>query len=77
MWLMCEGDKPRYAFGNRVLLGIACTNIVLYIATKGYYMLRNRDRDRQWTGMTTDQRLDYIATTTDQGNRRLDFRFAH
>ncbi|PLB35038.1 putative MFS transporter [Aspergillus candidus] len=72
-----DWDKPRYAFGNRVLLGIACTNIVLYIATKGYYVLRNRNRDRQWTAMTTDQRLDYIATTTDQGNRRLDFRFAH
>jgi len=37
----------------------------------------------QWTGqltdikMTQEQREEYLATTTDKGNKRLDFRFAH
>jgi hypothetical protein len=27
--------------------------------------------------MTEDERVNYLATTTDEGNKRLDFRFAH
>jgi hypothetical protein len=42
-----------------------------------YYVKRNAYRDRKWGAMTEDQRLDYLATTTDEGNKRLDFRFAH
>ncbi|PYH99665.1 MFS general substrate transporter [Aspergillus ellipticus CBS 707.79] len=72
-----NGDAPRYVIGNRVLLGIVSANIVLYLATKGYYMLRNHQRDRKWNAMTEDQRVDYIATTQDEGNQRMDFRFAH
>ncbi|KAE8352718.1 major facilitator superfamily domain-containing protein [Aspergillus coremiiformis] len=70
-------DAPRYVQGNRILLALACTNIALYAATKIYYMLRNRHRDRRWTAMTDDQRIEYIANTNDTGNKRLDFRFAH
>lgn len=71
------GDAPRYVYGNRVLLGLVCSNIVIYIATKAYYMMRNRQRDRKWNAMTEDQRIVYVATTRDEGNKRLDFRFAH
>ena len=77
MNLQCAGDAPRYVIGNRVLLSVVCVNIALYLATKAYYMLRNRQRDRKWNAMTEDQRLDYVATTRDEGNQRLDFRFAH
>jgi hypothetical protein len=45
--------------------------------TKMYYVLRNRRRDRIWNAMTEAQQLQYIARTKDQGNQRLDFRFAH
>ncbi|EAW07494.1 putative MFS transporter [Aspergillus clavatus NRRL 1] len=70
-------DAPRYVVGNRTLLIIVCTNILLYGLTKVYYVLRNRRRDRQWMAMTEDQRVDYVATTKVEGNKRLDFRFAH
>ncbi|KAB8250433.1 major facilitator superfamily domain-containing protein [Aspergillus flavus] len=72
-----DWDAPRYVQGNRVLLALVCTNIAVYALTKIYYILRNRHRDRKWTGMTEEQRIDYIATTKDTGNKRLDFRFAH
>ncbi|PWY77523.1 MFS general substrate transporter [Aspergillus heteromorphus CBS 117.55] len=72
-----DWDAPRYVVGNRVLLALISTNIVLYLATKAYYMLRNRQRDCKWNAMTEDQRVDYVATTKDEGNRRMDFRFAH
>lgn len=71
------GDAPRYVHGNRALLGIACMNIVIYILTKLYYVWRNRSRAKKWDAMTEEQRLNYLATTTDEGNKRLDFRFQH
>ncbi len=52
-------------------------NIVLYLFTKAYYVFRNRQRDRKWNAMSEDERLEYLATTKDQGNKRLDFRFQH
>jgi hypothetical protein len=71
-----EDDAPRYKRGNRVLLSILILNIFLYLGTKVYYVQRNKYRDRTWNAMTEDQKLDYLATT-DEGNKRLDFRFAH
>jgi hypothetical protein len=70
-------DAPRYERGNRILLALLIINIFLYLGTKLYYMKRNADRDRKWAAMTEDKRLDYQAMTTDEGNKRLDFRFAH
>ncbi|KAM0276957.1 hypothetical protein ACHAQH_006242 [Verticillium albo-atrum] len=72
-----EDDAPLYKRGNRWLLMIACGNIALYLAVKAYYVWRNKQRDSRWNMMTEDERLDYLSTTTDEGNKRLDFRFAH
>ncbi|SPO03593.1 related to MFS transporter [Cephalotrichum gorgonifer] len=71
-----EDDRPEYRRGNRVLIGIASLNIVLYALIKVYYTWRNRQRDKIWNSMTTEQKLQYLETTTDEGNKRLDFRFA-
>lgn len=70
-------DAPRYVRGNRALLGINCMNIVIYLLTKVYFMARNRYREKKWAAMSESERLDYLATTTDEGNKRLDFRFQH
>lgn len=70
-------DAPRYVRGNRALLGINCMNIVIYLLTKVYFMARNRYREKKWVAMSESERLDYLATTTDEGNKRLDFRFQH
>ncbi len=52
-------------------------NIVIYLLTKAYYIFRNKQKERKWNAMNEDQRLEYLSSTTDQGNKRLDFRFAH
>ncbi len=70
-------DAPLYRRGNRQLLAILCMNMVLYCLTKVYYVLRNRYRDRKWNAMTAEEQLTYLSTTTDEGNKRLDFRFQH
>jgi hypothetical protein len=72
-----EDDAPRYKRGNHVLLSILILNIFLYLATKVYYVKRNAYRDRKWNSMTEDERTTYLTTTTDEGNKMLNFRFAH
>ncbi|KAG2351135.1 major facilitator superfamily domain-containing protein [Suillus spraguei] len=71
-------DAPRYRRGNKILIIICCVNVcVLYPSTKAYYIWRNRQRAKIWDAMTTEERVHYLNTTKDVGNRRLDFRFAH
>jgi hypothetical protein len=72
-----EDDAPRYKRGNRILLSILILNIFLYLGTKVYYVRRNNYRDRVWGSMSKEEKLRYLVTTTDEGNKRLDFRFAH
>lgn len=52
-------------------------NIALYVLVKLYYIFRNKHKARKWEAMTTEERLEYLANTTDKGNKRLDFRFQH
>lgn len=52
-------------------------NIVLYGFVKAYYVFRNKQRDWKWDAMTPEEQLNYITTTKDEGNKRLDFRFQH
>ncbi|KAM5343156.1 hypothetical protein ACJ41O_014122 [Fusarium nematophilum] len=72
-----EDDQPLYRRGNRVILGITSFNIVLFYLVKAFYIWRNKVRDRQWNALTKAQQEDYILNTTDEGQQRLDFRFAH
>ncbi|KAJ0159933.1 putative transporter [Colletotrichum tanaceti] len=70
-------DAPLYRRGNRALLGVVCMNLALYPLVKAYYVRRNKRRDGVWDGMSAAQRLAYLETTRDEGNKRLDFRFSH
>jgi hypothetical protein len=72
-----EDDKPLYHRGNSVLIGINLLAIGLFLFTKCYYVLRNRWKARRWDSMSEAERKDYLEYTKDQGNKRLDFRFAH
>ncbi|KAK0726823.1 major facilitator superfamily domain-containing protein [Lasiosphaeria miniovina] len=71
-----EDDAPQYNRGNSVLLSVVGFNIVLYLSTKLYYTLRNRSREEKWSKMSEHERFQYLSTTNDSGNKRLDFRFA-
>ncbi|RXW22209.1 hypothetical protein EST38_g3632 [Candolleomyces aberdarensis] len=73
-----KDDAPMYRRGNSWLIGICAFNcFILYPGVKAYYIWRNRSRDQIWDAMTSEQKSEYLATTKDRGNRRLDFRFAH
>ncbi|PVH17117.1 uncharacterized protein CXQ87_004678 [Candidozyma duobushaemuli] len=72
-----EDDKPRYRRGNMQLFIIAVALIPLLLLVKFYYVFRNKQRDKIWNAMTAEEQEEYIKTTTDEGNKRLDFRFDH
>lgn len=70
-------DKPLYKRGNRALIGICSMNIVLYIGTFFFYRTLNRRRDKIWNSWSREEQQDYVENTKDEGNKRLDFRFAY
>ncbi|KAK5131127.1 hypothetical protein LTR08_001275 [Meristemomyces frigidus] len=70
-------DKPLYRRGNKALIAIACYNLVLFVGAKYFYVTVNRKREIVWSAMSKEEKQHYLTTTTDQGNKRLDFRFAH
>ncbi|KAL4885480.1 major facilitator superfamily domain-containing protein [Aspergillus karnatakaensis] len=72
-----EDDKPYYRRGNKVLLALVAWNVVMTIFIKVYYVQRNKSRDRIWNAMSSEEKDHYLRTTKDEGNKRLDFRFAH
>ncbi|KAH8913557.1 ophD encodes a permease for phthalate transporter [Atractiella rhizophila] len=70
-------DAPLYRRGNKILLGINVASIFVFLITKVYYIQRNKWKARRWDAMTVEEKENYLATTTDKGNKRLDFRFFH
>ena len=72
-----EDDKPLYQRGNTTLLIINVISILVFLFTKAYYVQRNKQKERVWSSLTEEQRIQYVKTTRLQGSRRLDFRFAH
>ncbi|KAF9486410.1 MFS general substrate transporter [Pholiota conissans] len=70
-------DKPLYKRGNKDLIAICCMNISLYIGTYFFYRTLNARREKIWTSMSSKEQQEYLETTADDGNKRLDFRFAY
>lgn len=70
-------DAPKYKRGLESLIGISAAACVLCILTRYYYILRNKQRDKKWDKMTVEEQVEYIKTTTDEGNKRLDSRFTY
>jgi hypothetical protein len=75
--LYVASDAPYYYRGNKILIGLAAGNLLLYALTKWYYVWKNERRERIWGSWSAEEQRHYLLTTTDQGNKRLDFRFAH
>ncbi|KAI1317764.1 major facilitator superfamily transporter [Xylariaceae sp. FL0255] len=70
-------DAPRYFKANTGLLVLCIWMVVVqYPGTYLYYRYRNSQKAKVWDAMTLEEQEEYRKTTTDSGNKRLDFRFA-
>ncbi|KAJ4994466.1 major facilitator superfamily transporter [Stagonosporopsis vannaccii] len=70
-------DAPRYYKANKGLLVICVWMcLVQYPGTYFYYRWRNNQKAKIWDAFTEEEKDTYRTTTTDEGNKRLDFRFA-
>jgi hypothetical protein len=70
-----EDDKPLYHRGNRQLIAINMGCVGANVAAKLYYDWRNRSNKSKWNSMTKEEQEVYLSTTSDKGNKRLDFVF--
>lgn len=70
-----KDDKPLYRRGNSQLIAINVATIFAYILAKTYYVVRNKWKKEQWEKLTAEEKATYLQTTSDQGNKRLDFQF--
>ncbi|CAH2350777.1 uncharacterized transporter [[Candida] railenensis] len=69
-------DAPLYKRGNLRLFWISFTLIPLLLGTKWYYTWRNATKEKIWNSMSPEHRYIYMNKTSEEGNKRLDFRFA-
>ncbi|KAK9370099.1 major facilitator superfamily domain-containing protein [Lipomyces kononenkoae] len=67
-------DAPIYRRGNSILIGIAIFNICMALFIRWFFSRENKRREEIWQNMTELEKIHYSATTTDAGNKRLDFR---
>lgn len=72
-----QDDKPLYRRGNKQLIAINIATVVLYALAKAYYVRRNQWKKARWEKLSSEERAAYLETTTDKGNKRLDFLFDH
>lgn len=72
-----EDDKPLYHRGNEQLIGIAFGAIGACIFAKYYYIWRNRQNKKKWDALTVEEQEKYLATTKDEGNKRINFKFIY
>jgi hypothetical protein len=70
-------DAPRYYTANKAMLAVVVFNLVIvYPGTWLFFGHVNKKRQRIWGGMSDGEKSEYLRTTKDEGNKRLDFRFA-
>lgn len=70
-------DKPYYDRGNKAILAICIFNILFAFATKAYYVLRNKYKDKKWTQMSESEQRAYLEDPTHKGMKQLNFKFTH
>ncbi|ESZ89565.1 allantoate permease [Sclerotinia borealis F-4128] len=70
-------DKPLYHRGNTQLIIINIAAVAVFLLTKVYYVMRNKQRDKVWNALSPEQQQDYRKNNKLTGSQRLDFRFAH
>lgn len=70
-------DKPLYHKGNETLIGIAFGAIAACIGARYYFIWRNKVNARKWNALTIEEQENYLHTTKDEGNKKINFQFTY
>jgi hypothetical protein len=72
-------DGPYYKQGNSVLVAICALSLITFIVQRQVLVRMNKKKAQEWDQMTFEEKQVYQADTIareQDGNKRLDFRFA-
>ncbi|KAI9365522.1 MFS general substrate transporter [Zopfochytrium polystomum] len=70
-----QNDAPRYHTGNLICIAFVVATVVAWLVFRKYLEWINNTRQAKWDAMSEKEKDTYLATTTDVGNDRLDFKF--
>jgi hypothetical protein len=72
-------DGPYYKQGNTVLVSICALSLITFVVQRQVLVRMNKKKQKQWDQMTSDEKALYqadVISREQDGNKRLDFRFA-
>jgi hypothetical protein len=72
-------DVPYYKRGNAVLVSICALSLVTFVVQRQILASMNKKKQQKWDQMTSEEKAVYqadIISREQDGNKRLDFRFA-
>ncbi|KAI8804536.1 putative transporter [Cladochytrium replicatum] len=71
-------DAPAFRKrGFPIVIGLSFISFFFFVFQYFHYRYVNAARDKIWNAKTEEEKDEYLKTTKDVGNRRLDFRFLH
>jgi hypothetical protein len=72
-------DGPYYKQGNSVLVAICALSLVTFLVQRQVLVSMNKKKQQKWAAMSSEEKANYqadVAAREEEGNKRLDFRFA-
>ncbi|OAK93412.1 MFS general substrate transporter [Phaeosphaeriaceae sp. SRC1lsM3a] len=72
-------DGPYYKQGNKILVSICALSLVTFIVQRQVLVHLNKKKQQKWEQMTSEEKAVYqadVIAREQDGNKRLDFRFA-
>jgi hypothetical protein len=72
-------DGPYYKQGNSVLVAICALSLVAFIVQRQVLVRLNKKKEQKWSQMNSQEKAFYqadVIAREQDGNKRLDFRFA-
>lgn len=70
-------DAPLYHRGNESLIGCAFGACVACVAARFYYIWRNNQNSKKWNALSVEEQENYLLTTSDEGNKKINFQFVY
>lgn len=72
-------DGPYYKQGNKILVSICALSLVTFVVQRQVLVHLNKKKQQKWEQMTSEEKAVYqadVIAREQDGNKRLDFRFA-